>query len=135
MRNLEAVCEVCAQYGFTFLDFEKLTFFEQVAAVSNAEILVGPHGAGMLHAWFMPKNATVIEFFSPEYVNYTMLPFIKFININYIPLVEYRNSDKLPIDLYGAERGCKADMTVPVEMLDAILRNTIKNRVDRSDNS
>lgn len=133
--NLEAVCEVCAQYGFTFLDFEKLTFFEQVAAVANAEILVGPHGAGMLHAWFMPKNATVIEFFSPEYVNYTMLPFIKFININYIPLVEYRNSDKLPIDLYGAERGCKADMTVPVEMLDAILRNTIKNRVDRSDNS
>lgn len=133
VRNLEAVCEVCAQYGFTFLDFEKLTFFEQVAAVGNAEILVGPHGAGMLHSWFMPKKSTVIEFFSPEYVNYTIHPFIKLINLNYIPLVEYKNTDKIDMDVCGAARGCKADMTVPVEMLDAILRNTIENRADRSD--
>ena len=59
----------------------------------------------------------------------------KLMNLNYIPLVEYKNGDKIALDLRGAERGCKADMTVPVEMLDTILRNTIKNRVDRSDNS
>jgi len=134
VRNLEAVCAVCAKYDFTFVDFEKLTFFEQVAIVSNAEILVGPHGAGMIHAWFMPKGATVIEFFSTQYVNYTIYPFIKLLNLNYIPLVEYRNSDKIYIDLCGSERGCKADMTVPVEMLDEILRCTIKDRVNRSDN-
>ena len=131
--NVEDVCAVCAQYDFTFVDFDKLTLFEQIAMVANADILVGPHGAGMIHSWFMPKEATVVEFFSKNYVNYTIYPFIKLLNLNYIPLSEYKNDDECGSNQHNRESCCKADMTVPVEMLDAILHNTIENRADRSD--
>lgn len=132
--NVEEVCAVCAQYDFTFVDFDKLTLFEQIAMVANAEILVGPHGAGMIHSWFMPKGATVVEFFSKEYVNYTIYPFLKLLNLNYIPLSEFRNGDEEELCLSKPVSCCKSDITVSVEMLDAILHNAIKNRVSRSDN-
>ena len=134
VTNVEEVCAVCAQYGFTFVDFEKLTIFEQIAMVANAEILVGPHGAGMIHSWFMPKGATVVEFFSKEYVNYTVYPFAKLLDLNYIPLSEYKNGDEEDGNQCKPESCCKADITVPVEILDMILHNTIKNRVSHSDN-
>jgi capsular polysaccharide biosynthesis protein len=54
------------------LDFEvlvpgTLSFREQVAVFSEAEIVVGPHGAGLANALFMPKGSAMLELHHPDF--------------------------------------------------------------------
>ena len=46
------------------VQFEKLTFTEQVNVARNTNILIAPNGAGTLNQMFMPKNSKIIELFS-----------------------------------------------------------------------
>ena len=48
-------------HGFTIILAEELSFTEQVAIFSNAEIIMGLHGAGLVNMLFMKKNCCVIE--------------------------------------------------------------------------
>lgn len=47
VRNEDALVELLADYGFRSVQLEKLPFEEQVALFHRAEIVVGPHGAGL----------------------------------------------------------------------------------------
>jgi Glycosyltransferase 61 len=38
-----------------------LTFTEQVATFASADVIVGPHGAGLANALFMPRGSTMLE--------------------------------------------------------------------------
>jgi hypothetical protein len=60
--------EILARFEFRKIYMEEFSLREQIGIASSARILVGPHGAGMVHALFMPKNSLVIEFFSPHYI-------------------------------------------------------------------
>ena len=47
MRNEDALVELLEGYGFRSVQLEKLPFEEQVALFHRAEIVLGPHGAGL----------------------------------------------------------------------------------------
>lgn len=48
---------------------ESLSFIEQVALFSRAELIIAPHGAALANLLFSPPKSSVIEIFSPNYVN------------------------------------------------------------------
>jgi len=46
---------------FRDVDFNLLTFEEQIKIDVTTDIMVGPHGAGLMHNIFMPDRAVLIE--------------------------------------------------------------------------
>ena len=46
---------------FRDVDFNLLSFEEQVAVDVTTDVMIGPHGAGLMHNIFMPDRATLIE--------------------------------------------------------------------------
>jgi hypothetical protein len=69
VNNEAAVAAALAPYGFQTIQLEHLPFLEQVALFKGAETIVAAHGAGLTHLAFARANASVVELFSPAYVN------------------------------------------------------------------
>lgn len=55
--------------GFAVICPAELSFAEQIRAFSRAEIIVGPHGAGLSNMVFARPGSIIIELFPPNYVN------------------------------------------------------------------
>ena len=64
--ELEAVLK---KYDFEAVDFEQLSLIEQLTVAANTEALIGPHGAGIIHAMFMRERGLLIELVAPTYIN------------------------------------------------------------------
>jgi capsular polysaccharide biosynthesis protein len=45
------------------VDFSILTFEEQIEVDATTDLLIGPHGAGLMHNIFMPDRGSLIELF------------------------------------------------------------------------
>jgi Glycosyltransferase 61 len=56
-------------YGFEVVTLGGMSFADQVCLFNEAEIIVGPHGAGFKNAVFAQPGTTLIELFSPSYIN------------------------------------------------------------------
>jgi hypothetical protein len=54
-------------HGFEIVQAEKLSLTEQVRLFSQAQIVAGAHGAGMMNQLFAPKGTDIIEFFNPVF--------------------------------------------------------------------
>jgi len=59
--NEAAVAALLAKHGFRAVDPGTLSFREQVEIFADAEIVVGPHGAGLTNAAFMAPGGAVVE--------------------------------------------------------------------------
>lgn len=64
----ERVAALLSEHGFERILPGALPLEEQLARFAEAEAVVGAHGAGLV-GLFAARDATVIELFSPEYVN------------------------------------------------------------------
>ncbi|THV43917.1 hypothetical protein BGAL_0815g00030 [Botrytis galanthina] len=51
------------------IDFESLSFSEQVKVVRETDVLVGVHGAGLTHGMFLPERSVMVEIL-PEELNH-----------------------------------------------------------------
>lgn len=69
VTNEEAVFAGLREYGFERVLLEELSFLDQVQLFYDAELIIGPHGAGLTNLLFCREDAAVIELFSPNYVN------------------------------------------------------------------
>lgn len=58
--NQDAVADLLSQFGIDMIIPGNFSYSEQVAAFSNAELIIGPHGAGLTNIMYS-ENATVIE--------------------------------------------------------------------------
>lgn len=67
--NRDEVGRILDAYGFSRIDMATLPLEEQVAVAGATDVLAGPHGAGMVHAFFMAPGSDVIECYSPLLVN------------------------------------------------------------------
>jgi capsular polysaccharide biosynthesis protein len=56
-------------YGFDVVTLGGMSFADQARLFNEAEIIVGPHGAGFQNAVFAQPGATLIDLFSPNYIN------------------------------------------------------------------
>jgi hypothetical protein len=68
VNEVDLVAELL-RYGFELVTLSELSFADQVKLFGEAEIIVGPHGAGFTNAVFAQPGATLIELFSPRYIN------------------------------------------------------------------
>lgn len=59
--NQDEVAEALEPLGFLAVDPGSLTFEEQIALFSGAELVVGCHGAALTNILFAPAGATLIE--------------------------------------------------------------------------
>lgn len=61
IQNEADVETIMQKYGFSIIYCEQLSFFQQVALFSQAEIFVSIHGAGLTNMLFMPEGSRVLE--------------------------------------------------------------------------
>ena len=67
--NEEAIYSVLAEYGFERVYTEDLSFVQQISIFHNAEVVCGPHGAGLANAFFCRPGTKLIEIFHPQHPN------------------------------------------------------------------
>jgi capsular polysaccharide biosynthesis protein len=63
--NEEEVEASLVSFGFEVVQFEQLTFAEQVSLCVEASIVVGVHGAGLANFLFAPRDSCLIEIVDP----------------------------------------------------------------------
>lgn len=68
VRNEKEVIDFLSNYGFVEYVLEDMSLEEQISLFSQAEIVVGPHGAGFSNLVFS-TNATLIDLFEPTHVH------------------------------------------------------------------
>ena len=94
--NTEEVHAVLRRYGFEVVDMAALPVREQIAAAHNAAALAGPHGAGFVHVMFQKHRSSVIECFSPQFINPGVLEICRLLNHRYSMLVHENAYDSYP---------------------------------------
>jgi len=67
IENEKEVFGILKDKGFILVSCEDMTFRDQVKLFSNADFVVGPHGAGMTNALFVRKNAKILEIRNRDY--------------------------------------------------------------------
>lgn len=90
LLNPDEVYPLLERYGFRVLDMAALPVAGQLALASGAEALSGPHGAGFIHAAFMPPRSSVIECFSPLFINPGIFEISRLLRHRY-QMVAYEN--------------------------------------------
>lgn len=66
--NEEEIFPLLAQYGFKSIVLEEMPLEKQVALFYNAQVVLSPHGAGLANLVFCKPGTTVIELFSPTFM-------------------------------------------------------------------
>jgi hypothetical protein len=69
LLNESEIEPLLEQHGFIIAELETLSFAEQVRLFAQAEIIVGPHGAGLTNMVWAPPGCKVMEVQHPDYVN------------------------------------------------------------------
>ena len=67
--NEEEIWPLLSDRGFVNVMLEDLSLADQITLFSEAEAVVGPHGAGFTNLIWCAPDTKVLEFFSPLYVN------------------------------------------------------------------
>ncbi len=67
--NEEELQPILNDYGFEIVETENLSFRGKVELLSDAEIVVGPHGGGLTNLLFAPQSCRVLELFDPGHLN------------------------------------------------------------------
>lgn len=68
VANEEELWPILDRHRFELVRPETLSFTDQVALFASAEMVVGPHGAGMANVVF-GRDLSVLELFQPGYLN------------------------------------------------------------------
>jgi len=97
--NEEEVLERLGEFGFSDYCLETLSFEEQVRLFENAEIVVGPHGAGFSNTIFA-ENADVLEVFGPRSLSHSLCYYsiANSLNLEYQAVLGERVDDGLHVD-------------------------------------
>jgi hypothetical protein len=87
IANEPEVGPLLERAGFETIVPETLSFDEQVRVFSEAEAIVGCHGAGMANGVFARPGAQVLELFQPGYVNLSIYRLARAAGMRYSYLV------------------------------------------------
>jgi len=63
VSNFQEVKRLLSQFGFEFYCFENISFERQVELMASSDIVVAPHGAGLVNIVFADENTSIIELF------------------------------------------------------------------------
>jgi capsular polysaccharide biosynthesis protein len=101
--NADEVETLLASFGFDAFEMERMTLREQVALMAQASCLLGPHGAGILHSLWMPRQSTVIEILPSCFQSEVMSVHSRLLGHQYFPFVVSATGPSM-----GMEVDCEA---------------------------
>lgn len=110
VANEDQLLETLPRWGFEIVLSENLSFAEQMELFSQAELVMGPHGAGLTNVLFS-EDITLVEFFEPTYVNACYYALCNSMGHEYWYLIGDRRND--------------SDIEVPMASLESILAQAI----------
>jgi hypothetical protein len=87
VRNEDALYSVLLKMGFEIVTAGTLSFREQATLFSQAEIICGPHGAGLTNMLFAPQGARIIEILPENKILATYFMLAKSLGHSYSGLV------------------------------------------------
>ena len=120
--NEEPLMALLDQHGFTRIYPEDFPLAQQIWMASNAEIILGPHGAAMTLALFMPPNGLVVELFSPFRINPTMIELCALLGHHYhMFMPHFTKHDPLQYtspDPYPYSEAIEAPLTAIARLLE-----------------
>lgn len=96
--NFSELRDVLDQFGFDIYQFEDLTISDQISIMSDADVVVAPHGAGLVNMLFS-KNSKVIELLGPEKRKATFYLFSKSLGHEYGYLLCNRTMGGLKVNV------------------------------------
>lgn len=64
------------QHEIQVVSFENLPFREQLAIISQTDVLAAIHGAGNVHVIYLPPHATFVEYFPPRFTSRTRFQYL-----------------------------------------------------------
>lgn len=67
--NEDEIIALLVPHGFEVVHPGDMSLTDQIRTFSEAQVVVGPHGAGLTNLIFSPEGATLVEFFGSSYVN------------------------------------------------------------------
>lgn len=114
VSNEEEILPVLEKHGVQPIQPEKLSFKQQIALFSKAELIVSPHGAALTNLIFCPDTTSVIELFSPNYVNPCYWTIANLGNIRYSYI--FGKGDRPPDGIDPQK--VREDIIVPVKQLN-----------------
>lgn len=111
LRNEDALYEALHHFGVERVFTEDLSFADEVSLFNNAEIVIGPCGAGMVNLMFCKPGTAVIEIFSPRYVNVMNWMIANHADLKYA----YSLGDGRAMPMSAGDRGMYEDITANLE--------------------
>ena len=67
--NEDEIIGLLLPHGFEVVHPGDMSLIEQIRTFSEAQVVVGPHGAGLTNMIFSPEGATLVELFGSNYLN------------------------------------------------------------------
>ena len=111
LRNEDALYERLRHFGVERVFTEDLSFAAEVSLFNNAEIVIGPCGAGMVNLIFCQPGTSVIEIFNPRYVNVMNWMIANHADLKYA--YSLGNGSALPMS--AGDRGMYEDITANLQ--------------------
>ena len=68
LTNESELIDLLVRNGFVVLELDRMSVAQQVLAFAEADVIIGPHGAGLANIVFCQKGTTVIEISHPKYI-------------------------------------------------------------------
>lgn len=112
------------EHGFTVVDPGTLSVQEQIDHFAGAEIVVGPHGAGLTNITFCSPGTTVVELFAASYVHLglrNIADAIEGVDYRYLVAEGDHPVGKPMLGIYD-------DISIPPERLAAVLEVLLGDR-------
>jgi hypothetical protein len=106
------------KFGFEWIDFDNMSLKSQLEIVANADAIIGPHGAGIVHSLFIKENSLVIEIFAPNYINPCCIAVQETLRHRYHPLVSLNSHNNYP---HGD------NIHAPLKLIELTLEHELKN--------
>ena len=110
VTNEAEVVKYLGRFGFQPVQLESFTLREQARLFSTAEVIAGPHGAGLSNLAFCRPGTRVLEFFGARYVNVCYWALSNQMNLDYYYAI-------------GSPRLRHDDMYLDVEKLSSLLEH------------
>ena len=86
--NEEEIYQCLNNHGFQIIDPGSMPVASQIATMRNAEVISGPHGSAFIHSMFMDEGSTVVECFSPNRINPSIIELCRLLKHRYFMLVD-----------------------------------------------
>jgi capsular polysaccharide biosynthesis protein len=111
--NRDEVNACIRRHGFISVDFGQYSFREQIAIDRDMDVMAGPHGSAFVHCGFMRDEREVVEIFSPNHINPSVIQLCHVMQHRYNQIVPV-HQDYLPYQ-FGKE------IMVDIDHLDLVL--------------